>query len=278
MLNKVISFAIWGNNPLYINGMYENIRLAPEIYPDWKVWVYIDGAVPQEAITKMQNDGAKVIWGEHANDTITKAYKRTWEGLFWRFYPASDPEVDVVIVRDADSRINYREQAAVNEWLSSNFTFHGMRDNWNHNVPIMGGMWGAKKGAIPDMRECIRHWHKYRNKGTDQTFLQNIIWENVRKKAMVHDRHCYGFYKLPDGELLNPDKVATHIYYDNCGDEKDYNFPRGKIVLKDGRIFQRLDVYHYDPIYLFGHHDLRPFPGHKPLEYGTYVGQSSLDF
>ena len=41
-------------------------------------------------------------------------------------------------------RLTSREQAAVAEWISSNLSFHTMRDHPDHQVEIMGGMWGAR--------------------------------------------------------------------------------------------------------------------------------------
>jgi len=37
----------------------------------------------------------------------------------WRFFPTLDPQVDLYVSRDLDSRLNEREQAAVQEWLHS---------------------------------------------------------------------------------------------------------------------------------------------------------------
>jgi hypothetical protein len=38
--------------------------------------------------------------------------------------------------RDLDSPLTQRERAAVNEWLSSNLTFHSMRDHPYHVVSM----------------------------------------------------------------------------------------------------------------------------------------------
>jgi len=272
-MRKIISFSIWGDNPIYSDGMLENIRLAAIVYPDWTVWVYVDSVIPQNVIEQMRGMGAEVILAEPSNTSISE---RDWDGLFWRFYPASDSSVDAFIVRDADSRLNSREKAAVDEWLNSDKGFHSMRDHWNHNVPIMGGMWGCKKGVLPEMRNYIREWGQYNSKGTDQIFLEKQIWDKVRETAFAHDRHCDGFFKLPGGEILKPQDISYCNKYDNCGGA-DFDYPRGKIKLVDGRVFQRLDVYHYDPIHLFGRHRIRYFPS-EHLEIGRYIGESSQDY
>ena len=53
-------------------------------------------------------------------------------------------------MRDADSRLSPRELFAVNEWISSDFRFHVMRDHASHDVAVLGGMFGMKRGALTD--------------------------------------------------------------------------------------------------------------------------------
>jgi hypothetical protein len=45
---------------------------------------------------------------------------------------AADADVDRFIVRDADSRLNSREKAAVDAWIASGATFPIMRDCFAH--------------------------------------------------------------------------------------------------------------------------------------------------
>ena len=56
----------------------------------------------------------------------------------WRFFPTLDPQVDVFISRDLDSRPNKREIAAVEEWLRSDKYFHVMRDHPAHGKTFLG--------------------------------------------------------------------------------------------------------------------------------------------
>ena len=65
--------------------------------------------------------------------------------MFWRFLAIDDS--DVCISRDADSVVNEREVAAVNQWLDSDKQWHLMSDHRLHKKHrMMGGMWGFKKG------------------------------------------------------------------------------------------------------------------------------------
>ncbi len=76
-------------------------------------------------------------------------------GLFWRFLVEDDPDVDFFLVRDADSVMNIKECAAVEDWLASGKAFHVMRDLPIHAELILAGMWGAHRGNIGNMRQRI---------------------------------------------------------------------------------------------------------------------------
>ncbi len=54
----------------------------------------------------------------------------------WRFLPAGDEMLGAMVSRDLDSPLTPRERAAIDEWLTSNFTFHAMHDHSFHTVSI----------------------------------------------------------------------------------------------------------------------------------------------
>jgi len=177
---KIISFSFWGNDIRFFEGAVENAILTKRIYGgEWTPRFYCDDKIPSEWVEKLKSLDSQVI--------ICKEAKGAWEGLFWRFYPASDKDVEVVISRDIDSRLNSREKYAVNEWLASDKCFHIMRDHPMHDVPILGGMWGAKRGCIPEMRSLIEMWTSFDHKGCDQEFLASHIYNRVRDGSVIHD-------------------------------------------------------------------------------------------
>ena len=49
--------------------------------------------------------------------------------MTWRFLPLMDSTVDIILSRDFDSLVTFREYSAVNQWLKSNATFHLMHDH-----------------------------------------------------------------------------------------------------------------------------------------------------
>jgi protein O-GlcNAc transferase len=179
---KVISFSLWGNNPKYTVGAFKNAKLAQIIYPDWICRFYIGQSTLRgskkliERLQSMRN--VELIEMQEDGD---------WSGMFWRFLPASDPDIDVMISRDTDSRLTKREKAAVEEWLASDKDFHIMRDHPFHTAKVMGGMWGVRTGLLPDMDSMIKNYKKGNFWQVDQNFLSELIYERVKQHSFVHD-------------------------------------------------------------------------------------------
>jgi hypothetical protein len=180
-MKKIISFSLWGTNSIYNIGAIRNAELAKDIYPEWICRYYVGKSVPSEIIEKLNSfDNTEIIFMDTDGD---------WTGMFWRFYPASDNDVDVVIVRDCDSRLNLREKHAVDEWLNSDKGFHIMRDHPAHGTEILGGMWGSKKGVVTEMEPLIKEYVKGDFWQVDQNFLREKIYPSVKDNSMVHDEY-----------------------------------------------------------------------------------------
>jgi len=179
---KIISFSLWGNKKMYSVGAIENIKLAREIYPGWQCRFYVDDTVPISMVNDIKREGGEI--------KIINTKRGAFWGMFWRFMANDDPLVDVFISRDCDSRLNYREKAAVDEWINSDKYLHTMHDHYAHrSVPILGGMWGLKKGGYNNLTKRIDLWNKYDRKGIDQYFLWANIWPALHKSCMRHVGH-----------------------------------------------------------------------------------------
>jgi hypothetical protein len=177
---KIISFSLWGNQEMYIQGAVENLKIQEQVYPQWKCRFYIDDSVSNESVNRIKEYGCEIINIGRSLDSF--------HGMFWRFLANDDPNVEMFISRDCDSRINYREAEAVKEWIESGKTIHCMHDHPYHwPVPMLGGMWGARTGKIKDMGNLISEWKKYSHKGIDQEFLHRVIWPNFKEDHIRHD-------------------------------------------------------------------------------------------
>jgi len=178
-MNKVISFSLWGENPKYTIGAIRNAELALSIYPDWKCYFFVANSVPFNII--------KELLVFHNTYIIAKNEQGDWTSMFWRFETSYDPNVDVSIFRDTDSRLNNREKFAVEEWLQSDKTFHIMRDHPFHGYPILGGMWGFKKNKQYPMKKLFSEFNKKNNYGTDYDFFSSILYPLIGTDKVVHD-------------------------------------------------------------------------------------------
>lgn len=179
-MKKIISFSIWGTDEKYYRGAINNIFLKPVIYPEWNIRFYISDDVSISWENKFLNMGAEVV-------RIKAPYKGDWEGLYWRFFPASDSSIERFISRDTDSILNVREKAAVDEWIKSGKDFHIMRDHDQHGVPILGGMWGCVGGAFPSLITDVYKVAHFDRKGVDQEFLRDYVWPHIQGRHLSHD-------------------------------------------------------------------------------------------
>ncbi len=168
--------SLWGTRELYLQGALANARLAAEIYPGWTLRAYCGADVP--ILDDLRALGV---------DVRVLPESPRYGGLFWRFLPAGEPDAEYVIVRDADSRLNVREKAAVDAWIASGQPFHVMRDHPQHrSTPILAGMWGCRGGSIPDIAERIARFANGAAKHEDTKFLHDEIWPLVRDRCLVH--------------------------------------------------------------------------------------------
>tara|TARA_Y100000034_G_scaffold76405_1_gene91818 strand:- start:5538 stop:6191 length:654 start_codon:yes stop_codon:yes gene_type:complete len=181
---KLITFSLWGYDLKYLRGAIKNAELAKEIYPGWLCRFYIGTNTPYGTIHELKKfDNVQVVEKNEIGD---------WRGMFWRFEPASEDGVEAMISRDTDSRLSLREKAAVDEWLASDKGFHIMRDHPYHKFPVLGGMWGAKTGTIPNMKELIDNWDQKNVYGTDYEFFAGCITPNITNNVLVHDEFFGG--------------------------------------------------------------------------------------
>ena len=203
-MKKIISFSLWGDNPIYTVGALKNADLALEIYPDWICRYYVGKSTPRSIITDLvEKENTEVFVMNEPGD---------WTGMFWRFYPASETGVEVMISRDTDSRLGLREKAAVDEWLASDKNFHIMRDHPYHATQILGGMWGVRNGLLLDMKAAILDYTKGDFWQVDQNFLKERIYPAVASHACVHDEF---FEKKPFPIVREPSRFIGQAFDQN---------------------------------------------------------------
>ena len=200
-MKKIISISVWGDNPRYIKGALRQYELAQLYYPEWQFRIYTDnknkfiGQMPKANIIEFK-DGSY--------------------GMYWRFETLFEHPDNIVLVRDSDSRITYRESLAVKEWLHSSKTFHTFRDHDAHfEFPIIGCAFGYKgqfDGNVFD--KMLEYRSKLNYYVGDQIFLRDVIYPLVKDNMLVHSMH-EGWFGETRKKLVNP--------YDFCGNGYDEN-------------------------------------------------------
>ena len=211
-MKKVITFCLWGDNPNYNIGAIKNAELAKKYYSDFECWFYIHKqSVPETTINELSKlDNVKII--------LKEGNLNSCKPMMWRFEAIDDPEVEIMMSRDTDTRIWEREVIAVNDWLSSGKIFHIMRDHPHHCFSILGGMFGTKKNSkINSWVELMSDVKQVGHRNYDQIFLADYIYPIVVSDSLIHaslhrkESHALPF-PIPHNDNLN--FVGEYVYAD----------------------------------------------------------------
>ncbi|CAF1218787.1 unnamed protein product [Rotaria magnacalcarata] len=217
---KVISISIYGSTSKYTDNSMFNwdksilpflIPLAAEVQtllPSWIIRLYIDYAGSSKSQQASLSNFSNVdLCDIHNIPLFGSSLLMYLPGKMWRFLPVFDPFVDFFLSRDLDSPIMKRETETIELWESSEerkSIFHIARDHKQHDIAILGGLWGA---APIRARHYLFHTfrpmlapsiaRRYNGSG-DQRFLSEIIWRNVKAHSLIFDSYsCKTFGGRP---------------------------------------------------------------------------------
>lgn len=226
---NVISFSLYGDNPIYTIGAIKNAQLAKIHFPEWTVRVYHDNTVPSDILNQLRD--LDVHLHEMINDNPNKGgFLRS----IWRFIPLFDSDVIYFISRDCDSRLSERDRIAVNEWITSGKRFHIVRDHpHGHGWVINAGMWGARafdRAHEPDSDDLYNAITSFCNspqnlqeKTLDQILLRDHIYPRIVNDAFIHDEY---FKYESHCEKIKMDRASNDFAF--IGESIDENdIPRG---------------------------------------------------
>ena len=250
----VISYGIYGDNPKYITGAIRNVELAPTYFPGWEIRFYYDDTVPSDAIQKLKDLGANLIFRP---DDFKDGGS---VGMIWRFLVADDESVDRFLCRDSDSRLNARDRFAVEEWIQSDKAVHMVRDHPNHPYAMNGGSWGGTKGCLKGetmsaLAKDYLHGRDIVEWGTDIGFL------NKRVLPLVKESTTEAFY---DG-IMSHDAFFCWKYGGN-----GYPTKRDDNLQFVGQVFDKNDQpvkSHFKKLLNGNHEECRP-KDHKDWTFG----------
>ena len=225
---KVISFCLWGKEKRYLVGLIKNIELTKLYYPEFICFIYIHkNSVPSEIFDQLIGyDNIRIFI---KNDPFIRP-KRF---MLWRLEPLLEFDVEYVISRDIDTRIQPREVLAVREWIASNKSLHIMRDHPCHYNKILGGMFGIKKSSVIQGRNWIGEsntFYKIHGEQKDDQDFLLCFYELFSNDRIIHDEikkyegnECRNF---PIPFEQNGHFVGCYIYEDESIDISTTNILR----------------------------------------------------
>jgi hypothetical protein len=186
---RIISFSLYGDKENYHRGAIYNLNASKEIYPDWTCRFYVSQEIPLPIVNELFIGGAEVI---------RKNRQHNADGMFWRFLPATEKDIDLLIVRDVDTVVSMREKYAVDEWAASNKKFHIIRDLPIHRRRILGGLWGCRPKHLDLSAKLITDWNAFEY-GDDQQFLSQHIHPIIKNDVLIHSD-----FSAYDDEIITP--------------------------------------------------------------------------
>jgi hypothetical protein len=197
---NVFSFCLYGpETPKYYFGLLENILLINTYFPDWRIFVYLGNDVVESFINKLRANPTVVL-----RHTGVDGHKNS----IYRFFAIDEPSVTTMMVRDADSRVHWKDRWAIRNFMDSKYGVHIIRDHVEHTSNILAGLWGAKKQAVSfSIREMYSNWTPTfagsgskgdpNGFGIDQNFLKLELYPKLQPNALVH----YSNNRLMMGEV-----------------------------------------------------------------------------
>lgn len=110
--------------------------------------------------------------------------------MIHRFYAIDEPGVDLMMVRDADSRVHWKDRWAINEFVKNRFyESHVIRDNIMHTASMMGGIWGMRKNSAINIENEYKLYKQNPLNlgiGLDQSFLGVRIYPLLYPRMLIH--------------------------------------------------------------------------------------------
>lgn len=181
---NAFSFCLYGPpNPRYYNPLLENLKLIQEHYPDWKVWIYFAPDVDALFVKRLESYPQVVL-----RHTGKLGSANTIE----RFFTIDEPGIDLMVVRDADSLVHWRDRWALQQFLDRpQYIAHAIRDHRDHNCRLLAGLWALRKTAGLSMRE---EYEAFRLNPVDHGFPEDQNFLSAR----IYPRVCRGLYVTYD--------------------------------------------------------------------------------
>lgn len=221
---KIISYSLWGANPIYTYGAIENAVLAKTLFPDYEVFIYYNQTVPKKIIDFLKKQGNVTLIPKNNNEN-------SFSNSVWRYAPMFEKDIDVLLIRDADSRLSKREKEFVDLWLNkTNKNFCIFREFGSTNdYPMGGGTIGIKNSFCNNntlkTKFTNAKWaHRYDNKNIkkfwlDIDYLKQVVYPFVKNDLIIFMNKELGNQKYGDEKDSDFFIVPKNIKNEYFGDK-----------------------------------------------------------
>lgn len=184
---KVFTFCLYGTDRNYYDGLLENIQSIKQHYPEYEIFVY-KGNCPED--WKLDNLDINIIYTKRDGAI----------NMLYRYLPLRFAETG--FVRDTDSRITERDRWCIDSFLSSNYTYHIIRDHVWHKSKIMGGLFGWKRPTDIELDLSVEQGYGY-----DEAVIANQLYPKIINETLVHT-NVYALHKEHSQRIHIPRKDA----------------------------------------------------------------------
>ena len=195
--------------------MLQNVWLIGTHYPEWKVYIYAAPDVDQTFLDQV---------AMFSNVVVRQTGKLGEINMVERFFAIDEPDVEIMLVRDADSHVHWKDRWAINDFLSKpQYVAHIIRDNTQHRVRMLGGLWGVRKSANIVVRDLYALYEKNPHDwkiGNDQSFLSGHVYPYISGGALIH----YSNNCIRSGEhaFAFPFRYSEDIFCGRCDDATEF--------------------------------------------------------
>lgn len=226
---KIFSYCIYGSYDKYCLGMIKNIEQIRKYFPDFEIWITIGNDIPINFIEQYKSyKNVCLIYTNFSSGRLTT----------YRFFPIDDPTIDIMIVRDADSRFSELDIWCINNFIESSFKIFTIRNHIYHLREMMAGLCGIKNFKGINLKENYNQYIKdkdnisnidsYQN---DQDFIIRYLYYPYKKFTIAYTSHKIypheNIYTIPSRDI---DFCGNVYEFDDNKNEYVVFNSQGKII------------------------------------------------
>lgn len=207
-VKNIFSYCLYGNQKKYCLGMLKNIQQIEELFPNFEIYIHLGNDVPNHYVEEyIKYDKVKLIKYDCTGIIL----------MTYRFFSYDDIDVDMMLLRDADSRFTERDVWIINDFVKSNDNIFTIRDHPYHTAKIMGGQSGFRNIDI-NFKDIFENEWKNTNGNAvywyDQKFLDFAVYKRFIDNFIVYTNNNKLIYNKEKWKKI---LVPRQNDFDFCG-------------------------------------------------------------